>query len=39
MEIKITYKFIGIKYCASYGFVIFITDNWRFRILKKKRYG
>ena len=38
MHIKIRNKFVEVKYCVSYGLVIFITDNWRFRIFEIRRY-
>ena len=38
MNIKIRNKFIEIKYSVSNGFVIFITNNWWFRILEISRY-
>ena len=38
MDIMIKSKFIEAKYCVSNGLVIFITDNWRFRLCKIRRY-
>ena len=38
MNVKIRNKFIEIKYSVSYGFVIFITNHWWFRILEISRY-
>ena len=43
MDIKIRNKFIEVKYCVSYvlflpTLVIFVTDNWRFRIPEIRRY-
>ena len=29
MGIKIRIKFIEMKYCVSYGLVIFIINNWQ----------
>ena len=37
MDIKIRNKFIEVKRCVSYGFVIFIPDNWRFGISEIRR--
>ena len=39
MVIKMRNTFIEIKYCVSYGLIIFITDNWRLRIFGIRRYG
>ena len=38
MDIKIRNKFIEVKSRVSYVLVIFITDNWWFRIFDKRRY-
>ena len=38
MDIKIRNKFIEVKYSVSYGLVIFITDDGRFRIFEIRRY-
>ena len=38
MNVKIRNKFIEIKYSISNGLVIFITNNWWFRILGISRY-
>ena len=38
MNVKIRNKFIEIKYSVSNGLVIFITNYWWFRILKKSDF-
>ena len=38
MGIKIINKCNEVKYRVSYGLVIFITDNWRFKIFEIIRY-
>ena len=38
MDINIRNEFIEVIYCVSYGLVIFIIDNWRFRILEIRMY-
>ena len=39
MDTKIRNKFTEVKYCVSCGLVIFIADNWRFRIFQIRRCG
>ena len=38
MGSKVRNNTIEVKHCVPYGLVIFITDNWRFRIFEIRKY-